>query len=53
MSKQEIDAFLNFRLLLEPAAAGASDLQKEYRTALKAIAVLVSAGAADRVRERR
>ena len=41
MSKQEIDTFLKFRVLLAPAAAGASDLQKEYRTALKAIAVLV------------
>jgi putative ABC transport system permease protein len=41
MSKQEIETFLKFRLSLEPAAAGASDLQKEYRTALKAIAVLV------------
>jgi predicted permease len=41
MSKQEIDTFLKFRLSLESAAAGASDLQKEYRMALKAIAVLV------------
>lgn len=41
MSKQELDTFLNFRVSLEPAAAGASDLQHEYRTALEAVAVLV------------
>lgn len=42
MSKQEIDEFLNQRLLLEPAAAGASGLQSDYRTSLVALGVLVA-----------
>ena len=42
MSKQEIDELLKQRLLLEPAAAGASDLQSDYRTALAALGVLVA-----------
>ena len=42
ISKQEIDAFLNQRVLLEPAAAGASGLQHNYRTSLVALAVLVA-----------
>ncbi len=41
MSKQEIEDFLNQRLLLEPAAAGVSDLQGEYRRPLMALGVLV------------
>ncbi|HEV2382511.1 MAG TPA: ABC transporter permease [Terriglobia bacterium] len=42
MSKQEIADFLNQRLLLEPAAAGASDMQSDYRTSLVALGVLVA-----------
>ncbi len=42
MSKQELDAFLNQRLLMEPAAAGASDLQNNYRISLTALGVLVA-----------
>ena len=42
MSKQEIDEFLNQRLLLEPAAAGVSNLQTDYRTSLAALGVLVA-----------
>ena len=42
MSKQEIDNFLNQKLLLEPAAAGVSDLQNDYRTSLAALGVLVA-----------
>jgi predicted permease len=41
MSRQDIDKFLDLKLMLEPAAAGASDLQKEYRRSLGAIGVLV------------
>jgi predicted permease len=40
--KQQIDEFLNQRLLLEPAAAGVSDLQNDYRTSLAALGVLVA-----------
>jgi predicted permease len=42
MSKKQIDEFLNQRLLLEPAAAGVSDLQTDYRTPLAALGVLVA-----------
>src|SRR5271157_905146 len=42
MSKQQIEEFLNQRLLLLPAAAGVSDLQGDYRTSLAALAVLVA-----------
>jgi predicted permease len=42
MSRQQIDEFLNSRLLLLPAAAGISDLQNEYRTPLAALGVLVA-----------
>jgi putative ABC transport system permease protein len=42
LSKQVTDELLNLRLLLEPAAAGASDLQNEYRTSLVALGVLVA-----------
>ncbi len=41
MSKPELESFLNQRLLLEPAAAGESDLPNEYRTSLAALAILV------------
>lgn len=41
-SKQQIDEFLNQKLLLEPAAAGISDLQIDYRTSLAALGVLVA-----------
>ncbi len=39
--KESIDRFINQRLLLEPAAAGASGLQNDYRRALGALGVLV------------
>ena len=42
MTKQSIDNFLNQTVLLEPAAAGASGLQKDYRRALTALGVLVA-----------
>ncbi|HEV3278517.1 MAG TPA: ABC transporter permease [Terriglobia bacterium] len=42
MSQQLIDADLNQRLVFEPAAAGVSDLQNDYRTSLAALAVLVA-----------
>lgn len=40
--KSEIDAFLRQKLLLEPAATGASEMQKDYRRALVALGVLVA-----------
>ena len=40
--KRVIDAFLHQKLILEPAASGISDLQKEYRGALVALGVLVA-----------
>ena len=40
--KQQIDEFLNQKLLLEPAATGVSDLQNDYRTSLAALGVLVA-----------
>jgi predicted permease len=42
MSEKQIDEFLKQKLLLEPAAAGISDLQNDYRTALAALGVLVA-----------
>jgi predicted permease len=42
MSKQSIDSFLNHKLVLEPAAGGASGLQTDYRIALAAMGVLVA-----------
>ncbi|HEY6291462.1 MAG TPA: ABC transporter permease [Terriglobia bacterium] len=42
MSKQQIDEILNHKLLLEPAAAGVSNLQNNYRTSLAALGVLVA-----------
>jgi predicted permease len=41
-SKQFISRFLGQRLLLEPAAAGASGLQQDYRLALIALSMLVA-----------
>ena len=40
--KQEIEAYLSQELLLTPAAAGVSELQKDYGRALAALAVLVA-----------
>jgi predicted permease len=42
MSKESIDKFLAQTLLLEPAAAGASGLQQDYRSSLVALGVLVA-----------
>ncbi len=42
MSRKQIDEFLKQKLLLEPAPAGISDLQNDYRTALAALGVLVA-----------
>ena len=42
MSKEFIEAFLDQRLVLEPAAAGASNLQNEYHRSLIALGVLVA-----------
>src|SRR5262249_35982213 len=39
--KESIDNFINQTLLLEPAAAGISDLQTEYRRSLITLALLV------------
>src|SRR6266542_3506060 len=41
-SKQFISRFLDQKLLLEPAAAGASGMQRDYRLALVALSVLVA-----------
>jgi predicted permease len=41
MRQEDIDAFLNQRLLLEPAASGVSDLQSETRRPLGVLGVLV------------
>ena len=38
--KESMDRFINQTLLLEPAAAGASELQRDYRRSLMALAVL-------------
>src|SRR5580658_9196067 len=40
--KERLEEFLRQRLLLEPAAAGISDLQNDYRTSLLALGVLVA-----------
>jgi putative ABC transport system permease protein len=42
MSKQSIDKFLDQKLVVEPAAAGASALQNNYRRSLIALGVLVA-----------
>jgi putative ABC transport system permease protein len=41
VSKEEIDSFLNQRVLLEPAATGVSELQSETRRPLAVLGVLV------------
>jgi predicted permease len=41
MRKQDIEKFLDQTLVLEPAAAGASNLQSNYRVSLIALGVLV------------
>jgi predicted permease len=40
--KRVVDEFLKQKLLLEPAAAGVSDMQKDFRRALVALGVLVA-----------
>jgi predicted permease len=42
MPREIIEVFLNQKVFLEPAAAGASGLRDEYRTALAAMGVLVA-----------
>jgi len=42
MSKRYIDRFFHQTLLLEPAAAGISGMQRDYRRALAALGVLVA-----------
>lgn len=42
MPEQRVRDFLNTKLLLDPAATGLSEMQKEHRTALLALAVLVA-----------
>ncbi|MCU1272805.1 MAG: hypothetical protein JWO48_236 [Bryobacterales bacterium] len=42
MTKESIDKFLDQTLLLEPAAAGASGLQNDYRRSLLALGVVVA-----------
>src|SRR5580658_1063898 len=42
MSKEEIDNFLNQKVLLEPAASGVSDMQSETRRPLAVLGVLVA-----------
>ncbi len=41
MSKEQIDSYLNQKVLLEPAAPGVSDLQSETRRPLAVLGVLV------------
>jgi predicted permease len=42
MTRQTIAKFVDLKLILEPAAAGASGLQTDYRVALAAMGVLVA-----------
>ncbi len=42
MTRQSIDRFINQTLLLEPAAAGVSGMQQDYRRSLMALGVLVA-----------
>jgi predicted permease len=42
MPKQRLEAFFKERLLLEPASAGRSNLQRDYGRALVALAILVA-----------
>jgi putative ABC transport system permease protein len=41
ISQQEINLFLNQKLLIEPAASGVSNMQEDYRSALAWLGVLV------------
>jgi predicted permease len=41
LSRQSIDRFLDQKLVLEPAAAGASGLQRDYRSGLLSLGALV------------
>jgi putative ABC transport system permease protein len=41
MSKQSLDQFFQEKLLLEPASAGRSNLQRDYRRSLFALGILV------------
>jgi len=42
MTRQAIDRYIDQTVMLEPAAAGASGMQKDYRVALAAMGVLVA-----------
>jgi predicted permease len=42
ISRESIDRFLDQKLMLDPAAAGASGLQHDYRSALLSLGVLVA-----------
>jgi putative ABC transport system permease protein len=42
MTREAIDQFINLKLLLEPASAGASAMQHDYRRSLAALGVLVA-----------
>ena len=42
MSRESIEKFLDHKLVLEPAAGGASGMQNDYRVALDAMGVLVA-----------
>jgi len=42
MSRETVAVYLNQKVILQPAAAGASALQQDYRMALAAMAVLVA-----------
>ncbi len=42
MPKPQLDAFFKEKLLLEPAAAGRSNMQRDYRRSLAALGVLVA-----------
>jgi predicted permease len=42
MSKRQLDHFYNEKLLLEPAASGRSNLQRDYRRSLVALGILVA-----------
>jgi predicted permease len=42
LSKQRLEKFFNEKLLLEPAAAGRSNLQRDYRRPLMALGILVA-----------
>ena len=42
MRKEAIDRYIDQRMLLEPAAAGASGLQSDYRVSLASMAILVA-----------